>query len=974
MNSSVVTEANDPHLIWQDLYMKGDDLQKMSVIQALPSLLQSDNNGTITRILPKIQQELPTSSSEFHLVTSKIFRNLIQMNLSVNLLRPVLQGIESKDPLVSNAWIETLLSVILNLSDTSIKREVLPFAVTMSQLNKSASYRIASCKMLGQIAIHPRLSAFDVKKDILPIAQGLCQDCYHEVRTAMCYELSNIAKGLGSDNLVKSSLLPSLVELSSDENVSVRAASVDAAVLVIPYLNQDTIKQTIIPLIKQLCGASLKSSDLTFSAIARVYGMLLNNLQNHVTPSESQWFLNYFMQLSKKGLSNTPEELELDPGLDVTCREQCAYNLPAVTNFMVTKIVAEMNTWYQVFKSLAADPCYLVRKTVAGGIHEVAKILGNDCKIIMMDFVKLLRDDSEEVLDSLVPNVATTLECLCGAGVLSREAVAPGTLEISRALLKCQADIFRYHNWRRKMTFLQQLECLPNVIESDFIHQHFTSVILKLTINARARPVRSQASRTILVLLRYNLKENHRKWIREKLISLLYNSPCCYTRHIFINMCIHAIEIFSNKYFKEHFFLPLVKLIEDPVSTIRLSVVNISPMLKRMCLSAVDRNYQVKLESALAKIEVVESDKDVIMCVKAKLKEMRVPQISKPDVLMEEKRRTEEEDRIMQGKLPPPKFTYASTHPLKDPGKPLVVSKSATITTKRISASSPATTSEMSFLGHHFYIDAGVALPEKINEDHVTVEDKMKSLELDIPRQAERFSGSVKDEIGVPTVSLENTNVENMSDDDLKELETSTTNITDDVKANIQKKSLSNLTPTDPVKKRTKRYSSVFPTDQQTTNNIFLKRRSLNIGLSELSKIPVSSKYVWKSDEKTNLKRSKSSSIQSFYSSSSKTSGLERKSNISRLKWPLNAEGGVASCSVGNVEKFVDNGNVAVDHNDSYEMENIGDGGGVEVKENVPLTSDGVRVNVPNRCNRDNVAKVSNLPVLVRRTQSEVRK
>lgn len=102
----------------------------------------------------------------------------------------------------------------------------------------------------------------------------------------------------------------------------------------------------------------------------------------------------------------------------------------------------------------------------------------------MIDFVKLLRDDSEEVLESLVPNIGITLEHLCLAGVLSRETVAPGTLEISRALLKCQADIFRYHNWRRKMTFLEQLECLPNVIESDFIHQHFTSVILKLTINA----------------------------------------------------------------------------------------------------------------------------------------------------------------------------------------------------------------------------------------------------------------------------------------------------------------------------------------------------------------------------------------------------------------------------------------------------------------------------------------------------------
>ncbi|KAJ8919708.1 hypothetical protein NQ315_006236 [Exocentrus adspersus] len=628
---------------------KGDDLQKISVIQALPSLLATDNNGTITRILPKIQQELPTSSSEFHIVTSKIFKILIQMNLPINLLRPVLQGIESKDPMVSGAWIETLLEVILFLSDVSIKREVLPFALAMSQLNKGVVYRIASCKMLGQIAIHPRLSAFDVKKDILPIVQSLCQDCYHEVRTAMCYELGNIAKGLGSDNLVKSSLLPSLVELSSDENVSVRAASVDATVFMIPYLNQETIKQTILPLIKQLCMQSLKTSDMTFSVISRVYGMLLNNLQSHVTPVEGQWFLNFYGQLSKKGISMSPEEIEMDPGLDVTCRDYCAYNLPAITSFMVNKASSDSATWYQIFKNLAADPCYIIRKTVAGCIHEIAKILGNDSKMILMDFVKLLRDDAEEVLDSLVPNIGPTLEYLCMAGVLSRDSVAPGTLEVSRALLKCQAEIFRFHNWRRKMIFLQQLECLPNIIESDFIHQHFTSVILKLTISARARPVRSQAARTILVFLRYNLKENHRKWIREKLTSLLYNSPCCYTRHVFINMCVHAIDTFSTRYFKEHFFLNLVKLLEDPVSTIRLCVVNLCPVLKHMCVTAVDRNYQVKLENALAKMEVTEADKDVIAALKAKLKEMRGVQVNKPDSLMEEKRRIDDEDKIQQG-------------------------------------------------------------------------------------------------------------------------------------------------------------------------------------------------------------------------------------------------------------------------------------------------------------------------------------
>lgn len=40
------------------------------------------------------------------------------------------------------------------------------------------------------------------------------------------------------ESLVKTSLLPSLVELASDDNMAVRSAAVASAVLMIPYLNK----------------------------------------------------------------------------------------------------------------------------------------------------------------------------------------------------------------------------------------------------------------------------------------------------------------------------------------------------------------------------------------------------------------------------------------------------------------------------------------------------------------------------------------------------------------------------------------------------------------------------------------------------------------------------------------------------------------------------------------------------------------
>lgn len=102
----------------------------------------------------------------------------------------------------------------------------------------------------------------------------------------------------------------------------------------------------------------------------------------------------------------------------------------------------------------------------------------------MLEFVNLLKDDAEEVLDALVPNIGATLDVLTTTAILSNEVSSQETIEIARALLKCQVEIFKYHNWRRKINFLKQIECLPNCMPGDFIYQHFTQVIIALSVEA----------------------------------------------------------------------------------------------------------------------------------------------------------------------------------------------------------------------------------------------------------------------------------------------------------------------------------------------------------------------------------------------------------------------------------------------------------------------------------------------------------
>ncbi|KAL3285403.1 hypothetical protein HHI36_019507 [Cryptolaemus montrouzieri] len=633
------------------LLTKGDDVQKLSIVQNLPQLYQFEPNATVNRILPKIQQELPGSSSEFNIAAARIFQTLIQKKVPVNLLSSILQGIDSRDPLVATTWIETLLEVINHLSEIQIRSDVLKWAVQKSAPNKPTLYRVASCHLLGRCAIHPKIQSIEVKTTILPLVQGLAQDVSFEVRACIAGQLANIAQGLNDANLVKSSLLPSVIELAKDTNGVVRSASIVAVSQLLQHFGTDTKQEYIIPLFKELCNQTSEEGEGSYPILAREFGKYMTGLQNVFTQADAVWFLKFFKILSLKGLGSSQGD-NVDPTQGVYCRHFCAQNLPAMTSFTLTRASNAMDIWYSVFRDLAADPCYIVRKSVGGCLHEVVGILGIQCRIIKPDIVRLLRDDAEDVLHMVVPKLGVTMEVLSNYGLLSRETSTQTSLEIGRAILKCHMELSKGVNWRIQTDLLAQLEHLPNCLPSDFIHQHFTPVIFAIIGDQKAKPVKAQAARLLLVFLRYNIKEIQRKWIRENLMNRLYLSTSCYTRHIFIKMCESAMTIYSKKYFKEYFFHPLLSLLDDRVSNIRLCTILLLPQMKAM-LSPEDKALTQSFDNIVKKLELTEKDKDVFYTLKCTLKNIQMHQFDgiKQDTVLEEKQRQEDEAKIAQGKI-----------------------------------------------------------------------------------------------------------------------------------------------------------------------------------------------------------------------------------------------------------------------------------------------------------------------------------
>lgn len=171
--------------------------------------------------------------------------------------------------------------------------------------------------------------------------------------------------------------------------------------------------------------------------------------------------------------------------------------------------------------------------------------------------------------------------------------------------------------------------------------------------------------------------------------------------------------------------------------------------------------------------------------------------------------------------------------------------------------------STMPFLDQHFYTDAGVSLPQDFGNLSSRDRDLKSPLKTStevtkLIESAENLTSwldeiSMTDEptcfqedLGIDPIKLEEKDVvisienvnptETLTENDIRALETTTTNMTDELKANIQ--SVNDLKP------KSKRNSCIFPSEirRAPKPDTSFKRRSLNIVTNNESRIPISSR------------------------------------------------------------------------------------------------------------------------------------
>ncbi|XP_067680173.1 serine/threonine-protein phosphatase 4 regulatory subunit 4-like [Haliotis asinina] len=619
----------------------GQEVQRISVITNLPDLLQDNHADCMRRVVPKVREVLHVAQTEMQLAASSAFLQILQRelvpihNYASTFLQTILGSVDSKDPDVAAAWLDTLLDVIDLLPKDVIKSDVLTIAVAKGQLSQSVQARLSCCKILGKIAT--KFEPFIIKKEILPVVQSLCQDVDYEVRGCMCQQLDPVARGLGLE-ATKSAILPELVELTNDEESYVRITGLETVVSILSLLDDDTCITTIIPLVTKFCQQAMLAEDSTLPVVARQLGRLCHGLSVNLSEDQKHWFVDYFRKMCRVGLSEknkgskdadkeSPSKQMAIPDLFaeedqfLECRKNCAYNFPAMVLFVGPR--SFKSELFSTFSGLCKDPHILVRRTTASGFHEVSKQLGSCVHLIQGDLMNLLKDDSIEVLQAIIAHLPETLEVLAkGGGGTITEAKMNSLSDVVPALLAADNVIFSSNNWRAQEELMSTLSCLPKSCSSDAISNKVIPVLFQKLFTARAIPVRHAAARTLLVLLRYLKKQEQREELIAHIIEDFCHGRSCHHRSLFIDICRFVMELYSKAFFKEHFFENVLELTSDPVANIRLRLCTVLPLLKQLIKLPYDRNLLQQLEASVRRILINEKDRDVISAIKQAVEEL----------------------------------------------------------------------------------------------------------------------------------------------------------------------------------------------------------------------------------------------------------------------------------------------------------------------------------------------------------------
>uniref|UniRef100_A0A158P9F8 Cnd1 domain-containing protein n=1 Tax=Angiostrongylus cantonensis TaxID=6313 RepID=A0A158P9F8_ANGCA len=605
-----------------DVKYNHSDAEIFAKLWSAGELLQNEGEEAIEKVLPAVQVGYllsrvkqircgdralleERSNLDLHCEAAIVFKGIIQnsklcarfplnMKLQLDGLNTV--DYENDDSVSAAAWLETLVEVAERVSLESVKQYIVPVVQQQAEPAQRVQRRIIASKLLHKLA--DILPANEVRKELGPCAQMLCQDSNSNVRTSMAQRLPSITMALKQflkkkklEVIITNSsywtrkntvslLLPCFVQLYKDDDMTVKEACMNNIAQCIPHFTSDAKKNTIFPMIKKSAEHSVEKKDETLMVIAKNFGEWCYALRDVLDQLDMCWVLNTYCKIGQVSLSkdeNTTQQMML-----TMCRRMTAFNLPCMIQ-MFPKSFDRLLPFIEGFMNDSDDD---VRLTLASSYHEILVMHPTKVELVQ-PFIELIRGGSPEVVAKLTFNMDKTLPIL----------------------YKCA---------------------------------------LSSSGSRRAIPCRLAAASTLLQFMR----EQPEKKKREETIEFLKKGqtevachPSCYRRMLYLDIVELVLNLFSRKFFIHYFLDKLLSFTSDRVSNIRLRTVRILAVVKRHLILPDDEAVLLSLERSVREVLTTEKQTSTRQLLQAAACELsRTEAKGKSD--REDAIREKEEDRL----------------------------------------------------------------------------------------------------------------------------------------------------------------------------------------------------------------------------------------------------------------------------------------------------------------------------------------
>ncbi|KJH50653.1 HEAT repeat protein [Dictyocaulus viviparus] len=553
--------------------LEGSEVQKLSALRNLGELLQNEGDEAIERVLPAVQRVLleERSNLDLHCEAAIVFKGIIKNsklcaqfpNLINTLLQNILENITGqKDNLSAAAWLETLIEVAERVSLEAVKQYIVPIVQQQAEPSQRVQRRIIASKLLHKLA--DILPANEVRKELGPCAQILCQDSNANVRTSMAQRLPGLAVALKQ------------------------------------IFFSDAKKNTVLPLIKKSTETSLENKDEALMMIAKNFGEWCFTLRDVLDQLDLCWVLNTYCKIGQ--ISMDKDDNSTQQMVYTICRRMTAFNLP----WMVQTFPKSFDRLLPFIETFAKDSDDDVRLSLASSFHEIL-MQNSSNPALLQPFIELIRGGSQEVVAKLTFNLDKMLPILYKCASANTGSGKVTTVQLDRIIVGCNQLLRGTGAWRSHAALLENISVLKNCITYTQLADTFIPVLQKEVLHVRALPCRLAAVNTLLQFMREQPEKKKREETIEFFKTEIASHVNCYRRQLYLDIVNLVLQLFSRKFFIHYFLDKLLTFANDKVSNIRLRTVRLLAVVKKHLILPDDEQVLLMLERAVR--EVLSSEK-----------------------------------------------------------------------------------------------------------------------------------------------------------------------------------------------------------------------------------------------------------------------------------------------------------------------------------------------------------------------------